>query len=162
MGTRQHPEAPGYPYFITFATHERQPILKDPAAARLLVDQLFALRGELGFLLLGYVVMPDHVHVVIVPHADAPLAKVMQFVKGRFARIYNGRSGRAGRLWQPRYYEAVIRDEAALLRRMRYMKENPVRAGLAVNPEDYPFSSAIRATDLDRYLSPEPSAVAPG
>ncbi len=154
MGTRSHPIASRLPYFVTFATYGRLPVFRDAAAARLFLGELRKLRGELKFLLLGYVVMPDHVHLVIVPGSAVGLAKVMQYVKGRFARFYHARIGGEGKLWQNRYYETVIRDEASLLQRVQYMEGNPVRAGLVSQPEDCPFSSADSGRDdLEQYLS---------
>lgn len=122
------------------------------------VDQLHHLREELRFLLVAYVVMPDHVHLIIVPPRGLTIAKIMQFVKGRFARLHNQRTGP---LWQSRYYETIIRGEAALWRRIEYLwrrieyiETNPVDAGLAASPEEYPFSSAaVACEDVERYLA---------
>lgn len=165
MGTRAHPDEPQVPYFVTFATYGRHPVFQDLETARLLVDELHILRQELRFLLLSYVVMPDHVHLVVVPSSVAGLAKIMQYVKGRFARLYHVRNGGSGRLWQSRYYETAVRDEAALWRRIEYIEENPMKAGLVEQPQDYPFSSAAKERmDLEKYLAPgqEVPASSPG
>ena len=155
MGTRTHPSAPQYPYFVTFATYVRRAVFQDTEAGRLFVDELYKLRDELGFLLLSFVVMPDHVHLIIVPAPDVGLAKIMQYVKGRFARLHHARDGGTGSLWQSRYYETTIRDEAALFRRIEYIEGNPVTSGLVSRSEDYPFSSAATGrVDLEAYLSP--------
>ncbi len=100
--------------------------------------------------------MPDHVHLIVVPGLVADLGKVMQYVKGRFARRYNGRTGGVGKFWQDRYYESIIRDEASLMRRVQYVEANPVTAGLVREPEEYPFSSAANGRDdLENYLTPQ-------
>ena len=154
MGTRNHPDLPFHAYFITTTTHDRLPVFADPAAATLFTEDLFALRKELIFLLPAYVVMPDHIHLIIVPSLRAQLAKIMQHIKGRFARRYHERHGGEGKLWQPRYYERVISDEAALLRSVDYIEANPQEAGLASEAESYAYSSASRPTgDLEGYLS---------
>lgn len=154
MGTRDHPDAEGAPYFVTFATHGRRTVFRDSSAARQFVDELHLLRHELGFLLLAYVVMPDHVHLIVVPPPGLAIGKIMQYVKGRFARLHNQRTGGEGRLWQSRYYEAIIRDEATLWRRIEYIETNPVTAGLAASSEGYPFSSAASVhEDVERYLA---------
>ena len=153
------------PYFVTFATFGRHPVFQDVEVARLFVDELHKLRHELRFLLLSYVVMPGHVHLVIVPSSAAGLAKIMQYVKGRFARFYHARNGGTGSLWQSRYYETAVRGEAALLRRIEYIEENPVKASLVSRPEDYPFSSAADGkVDWENYLAPvqEVPASSPG
>lgn len=124
-------------------------------AAEMFVTHLLGIRQELGFLLLAYSVMPDHVHLVIVP-SDVRLPKIMQIIKGRFARAYNKLHGQIGKLWQGRYYETVVRDEDALTRRIAYVEENPVVAGIVAEPNEYPFSSAAPGArvDLAAYLEP--------
>jgi putative transposase len=69
--------------------------------------------------------MPDHVHLLIVPGPSAGLAKTMQYVKGRFARRLNERSSSQGNVWQPRYYERAIRDEASLRQAIEYIEQIP-------------------------------------
>jgi putative transposase len=162
MGTRTHPDSEGLPYFVTFTTHERRPLFRDAWAARLFVEHLEQVRNELGFLLVAYAVMPDHVHLIVVPGPRVTLAKLMQIVKGRFARSYNQRTGHQGKLWQPRYYETAVRGETALMRRMEYIEANPIVAGLVKSAEEYEFSSAGRPTDLTRYLGGEPTPPTPG
>ena len=163
MGTRDHPALPRHAYFITSTTHARTPVFKDPSTAELFVHELLTLRTELGFLLISYVVMPDHIHLIVVPGPAAGLARIMQHIKGRFARRLHERNGGHGKLWQGRYYETVMRDEASLLRRMTYIEENPLRATLAEEVEQYPYSSAFRATgDLEGFLSGAAMANWPG
>ncbi|MCH8994129.1 MAG: transposase [Chloroflexi bacterium] len=70
---------------MTFTTYERSPVFHDAESGQLFLAELRKLRIELGFLLLGYVVMPEHVHLVIVPGSGAGLSKVRQYVKGRFS-----------------------------------------------------------------------------
>jgi len=120
----------------------------------MLLRELQQCREKLGFLLLSFVVMPDHIHLVVVPGPTADLPRIMQHVKGRFARVLNLASGETGAVWQPRFYESAVRTDVQLERWVRYIEENPVRAGLAASPETYPFSSAGGglAADLERYL----------
>ena len=152
MGTRHHPEAEGEPYFVTFTTEARQAIFQRPDVATLFVEQLQRLRHELRFLLLAYVIMPDHVHLVLVPREAANLARIMQFVKGRFSRAHHQRFGGEGSLWQRRYYETVVRGEGSLMRRIDYVEANPVQADLVDEPAAYAFSSAAHPNgDLEQY-----------
>jgi REP element-mobilizing transposase RayT len=139
---------------VTATIQNRKPLFRSRKAAELLVGVLEQLRGELGFALLGYAVMPDHLHLILIPDSAAGLARIMQFVKGRFARLWNERRGSRGSVWQPRYYESAVRTEAQLARWLDYVNYNPVRAGLAGSPEEYPYCSAggRLATDLDAYL----------
>jgi putative transposase len=154
MGTRRHIGLENRAYFVTARTAQRRPVFSDRRAASLFLRELQACREELGFLLLSFVVMPDHVHLVVVPGPGADLCRVMQHVKGRFARTFNVVRGGKGAVWQPRFYESAVRTEVQLERWVRYIDENPVRAGLAASPRGYPFSSAggALAVDLEPYL----------
>jgi REP element-mobilizing transposase RayT len=120
-----------------------------------MLKELGRLRDELGFSLLAYVVMPDHVHLLVAPSAVADFSRIMQSVKGRFARLRNRGLGRQGSIWQPRYYESAVRTEDQLAKWVEYIHRNPVQAGLASTPEGYPYCSAqgVLVTDMEVYLS---------
>jgi putative transposase len=154
MGTRNHPVVPNQPYFVTAATRNRRPVFRSRQAADLMLAQMGRLRDELAFLLLAYGVMPDHIHLIIVPGDVADLSEIMQSIKGRFARLWNKQMGHQGSVWQPRYYESAVRTETQLKRWIEYIHQNPVRAGLAVSPDKYPFCSAggKLSTDAETYL----------
>ena len=155
MGTRHHPGVSNQPYFVTAATRNRQPIFRDRLAAEMMLSELGRLRDEMGFALLAYALMPDHLHLLIVPSESAGLSRIMQGVKGRFARLWNQRLSQVGGLWQPRYHESAVRTEAQLRRWIEYIDQNPVKAGLAVTPGQYPYCSAggkLR-TDMESYLN---------
>ena len=154
MGTRSHPTVSYQPYFVTAVTRNRTPIFRDRHAADLILKELARLRDELGFARLAYAVMPDHIHLLVAPSAGANLSRIMQSVKGRFARLWNRQLCRQGSLWQPRYYESAVRTEAQLMRWIEYIHRNPVQAGLAKSPEEYPYCSpgGKLGTDLEVYL----------
>lgn len=158
MGTRNHPLVANHPYFITAVTRKRRQVFRDDRAAALIVGQLARLRSEMGFALLAallaYAVMPEHIHILIVPGPAADLPRIMQAIKGRFARTWNQLIGSSGSVWQPRYFESVVRTEQQLSRWLDYIHHNPVKRGLASTREDYAFSSAggNLGTDLTTYL----------
>ena len=141
MGTRFHPIATNYPHFVTTTTRDRRPVFVDDRASSLLIEIIEASRTETGTQLLSYVVMPDHVHLLVVP-GRLGLGHFMRLVKGRFARYWNQREGRSGALWQERYYETVIRTDAGLKMCVDYIHRNPVAAGLSADVGAYPYSSA--------------------
>jgi len=141
---------------------EEDTYLRAPTAANLFVKELLSLRNELGFLLLSYVIMPEHVHLILVPGPTAALPKVMQHIKGRFARRFNRLTRAQGKVWQSRYYESIMRDERSLVAAVEYIDQNPVVAGLAADAFEYPYSSASRSPDLEGYLSGEAMAAWPG
>ena len=110
--------------------------------ASLVVDAIHYAANDLRhYDLHAYVVMANHVHLLI--HPLVPPSKLMQSVKGFSAREANKLLGRTGQaFWQNESYDHWIRDEPEFQRVRRYIELNPVRAGLAAKPEDYRWSSA--------------------
>jgi len=92
--------------------------------------------------ILGYALMSNHVHLVVVPEHEGSLAKTMREVHGRYARYRNTIERGAGHLWQGRYYSCAF-EGVRMANVMRYVELNPVRAQLVRAAEDYAWSSAI-------------------
>lgn len=143
-----------WPYFVTSATLGRQPTFADPQNAEAFVEALYASREKYSFLIQAYVVMPDHFHGLIVPAPRNTISQVMRFIKGTYARSHNVNYGLAGSVWQPSFYDRIVRNDGAFEDTLAYICQNPVRAGLVSTPEEYRFSSAYpgRQTDLETYL----------
>jgi REP element-mobilizing transposase RayT len=119
-------------------------LLKQPALAGIVMSYLMQLaRIEKVCDLHAFAVMPNHVHVLLTPHI--PLSQIMKLAKGGSARLANQALGNTGStFWQDESYDHFVRDRDEFRRIQRYIEFNPVRAGLAAAPEDYPFSSASR------------------
>lgn len=132
-------------FFVTTITHFRQPIFRRDATARLLIDTLADYREQRKFLLHEFVVMPDHIHVLLTAAPEISLERAMQFIKGGFSH----RLKYKGRVWQASFTNHRVRDLEDYERHREYVRMNPVRAGLAERPEDYPYSSAFGAVKLD-------------
>ena len=130
------------PSLLTTNLAARRPLFVAPPAAQLLREMLGSTRAETGVTLLAYVFMPDHVHLVTAPSATCSISRFMQLLKGRFSREWNARCGAIGSVWQSRFDERALLDEASLVRAIEYVHWNPVKAGLSVRPEEYPWSSA--------------------
>jgi REP element-mobilizing transposase RayT len=119
--------------------------LKDAASAQIVVDSVLFGAAE-QYLLYAFVVMANHVHVVLSPLVK--FAKVMQGIKGATARRINLLQGQQGRVfWQDESYDHWVRDEEELARVINYVETNPVAAGLCGRPEDWPWSSARMRAD---------------
>jgi REP element-mobilizing transposase RayT len=117
--------------------------LQDPKIASSVEDTI--LRGEkLGhYNLDAYVVMPNHVHVLLEPRV--PLARITNGIKGVSARDANATLGRVGKpFWEDESFDHWVRNEAEFQRIRSYIERNPVSAGLVERPEDWPWSSAKR------------------
>ncbi len=116
--------------------------LRDARAAGVLVDTLRRGDQELGhYLLRAFVVMPNHVHVLIEPRIDP--VHVLKGIKGTAARAINRVLCRTGQpLWQDESFDRWVRNEAEFGRIRAYIERNPVKAGFVSRPEDWPWSSA--------------------
>ena len=141
----------GQGYFLTTATTQRQPLLARTDVGEGVIATLRWLREEGRIRLLGFVVMPDHLHVAIALEPGHALPDVVRALKSYAARRINRELGRSEPVWQPQYYDHALRDRRDFLTRLAYMHENPVRKGLAAAPELYELSTAhLRfAGDID-------------
>ena len=93
----------------------------------------------------SWVVMPNHVHLLILPRTQLP--RITHWLKGRSARTANRLLGRTGKpFWQDESYDHWVRTEKEFHRIVSYIEENPVSAGWVATPEDWPWSSATRAS----------------
>ena len=109
---------------------------------------------ELG----AYVVMENHVHVLLLPRIA--LSRLLQSLKGFTAREANRMLGRTGEpFWQAESYDHWVRDEAEYARIARYIENNPVKAGLVARAEDYPWSSANARKRLDTIVETADTSV---
>ena len=89
----------------------------------------------------AYVLMPNHIHMLVTPRAPDALSKLMQSVAGRYVQYVNASQGRSGTLWDGRYKASIVDSERYLLTCYRYIELNPVRAGMVRHPADYRWSS---------------------
>ena len=107
----------------------------------LLVDVLEASRRRLGFLLCGYVLMPDHWHALIGPQYPLLLWQVLHDAKKIMTLWLHARRGSRGPLWQHQFWDRFVRDEKEFGERWDYLPMNPVRKGLVKRPADWRWSS---------------------
>ena len=125
-------------HFVTFSCYRRQPLLEPASAKRLFEQALEQARRHYRFCVAGYLVMPEHVHLLVSEPECAPLARALQALKQSVARRLI-----AGRLhfWQARYYDFNVWTEKKLTEKLRYLHRNPVKRGLVEKPEDWQWSS---------------------
>jgi REP element-mobilizing transposase RayT len=138
-------------------------VLRDPAAAQIVVEAWRHFDGE-RYDLLAWVVMPNHVHVLVRVHQGKMLWKIVQSWKSFTGRrilevVDKARAGARGsqecsaegrrHVWMREYWDRFIRDEAHLMKSVEYIHQNPSRAGLVVHPEDWPWSSAAAAFEKE-------------
>ncbi|MBI3619298.1 transposase [Candidatus Peregrinibacteria bacterium] len=138
--TQRHPIQNGQILMITTVTLNREPVFADPACALEAVECLYRVQDLHPFLLYGFVIMPDHCHFLL----NVPPPETVAVVMGTFKSGMTFNIGRK-KLWQRRYYATIVHRPFLAL---RYIHNNPVRAGLAVSPEMYPWSSAYGKWDV--------------
>src|SRR5437867_530647 len=125
-------------FFVTTVTWQSRPIFSDEAKVTLLLDVFLHYRDQGKYLLHEFVIMPDHLHLLITPALDVSLERAVQFIKGNFSY----RLGKEGKMkvWQESFTNHRVRDAEDYEKHRSYIQLNPVRAGL-VNP-----CSAARAS----------------
>ncbi|HHT62493.1 MAG TPA: hypothetical protein GXZ75_02175 [Clostridia bacterium] len=106
-----------------------------------LLELLKQIQNELPFSLYAYVIMDNHYHLLLKPDDRTRLNELMQKVNSRFARYYNWQHKRSGHVFQGRYKSILITEERYLFAVLRYIHQNPVRAGICSKVEDYRWSS---------------------
>lgn len=129
------------PHHVTQRGNARQVILSDDAD-RFAYLELLRQYSELHRLsVLGYCLMSNHVHLIVVPRTAEALAQTLKHTHGRYASYWNARNSLNGHVWQGRFYSCPL-DEIHLWRALRYVELNPVRAAMVTGAEQWPWSSA--------------------
>ena len=148
----------GHLHFVTFSCHERLPLLGTIGARDRFVKILGEVRDRYEFSLVGYVVMPEHVHLLISEPVTGTPSTVMQALKQTFSHQMHGKpSSRMAspqpsvrfnrprhslpRIWQPRFYDFNVWSQKKKIEKLQYIHMNPVKRGLVTHPKDWPWSS---------------------
>jgi putative transposase len=125
-------------HFITFTCYHHLPYLNDEHAYTVFEQTLEILRLRHGFHVFGYVLMPDHVHLLLSEPTHHLLADTMRALKTETSRqLKQDRP----QFWQRRYYDRNIITHTEFVEKLRYIHRNPVADGLAEKPGDWPWSS---------------------
>ena len=144
--TREHATNTGHTYMITSATWGRRSLFAREPWAQLLIDTLYHYRGT-AYLLHEFVVMPDHIHVLLTPTTS--LEKAVQFIKGGFSFRAKKELGSNMEVWQKGFSDHRIRDAGDCLQHVSYTRLNPVRKHLCERAEEFLYSSAHAGFELD-------------
>ena len=138
-----HWELEGSSYFVTFRAREMlENPLRDPVLAGTVEEALWFYHEE-RYVLYAYVIMANHVHLLMKPLLGWSLAGILQAINGFTARSINKALGRKGSFWQDENFDHLIRNERDWVDKFQYIHNNPVSAGLVDRPQDYPFSSLV-------------------
>jgi REP-associated tyrosine transposase len=147
----------GHLHFITFSCYRRLPLLKTARARDIFVEELAKVRDETKFLLVGYVLMLEHVHLLISEPPQGTPSTVLQKLKRRVAHRLRKRTKCAApgqvllplaeceeplrSFWQARFYDFNVFTHEKKTEKLNYMHANPLKRGLVKDPKDWPWSS---------------------
>jgi putative transposase len=149
MTTPTHRTAPSSSYFVTTKSWEGRSAFQVTKAAEVLLTTLFYYRDSGAYLLHEFVIMPDHLHLMLTPNSQTSLEKAVQLIKGASShRIHKERGGRM-EIWQVGFHDWTIRDMEDWRAKANYIHMNPVKARLCERVEDWPYSSACSMFALD-------------
>ena len=137
-----------YPSFVTTKTAGNVNRFSAPELAELVVESLLFGNEEDWYDLISFVVMPDHLHFIVVP-GDRSLSDIVSSIKGYTAKKVNGELDRKGPVWKDGFYDYVLDTREKLVSRIQYIENNPVEAEIAENPEDYSYSGINYREELD-------------
>jgi putative transposase len=151
----------GYMHFVTTSCYQRQPFLGSPCNRDLFLEVLERVRRQYRFEIVGYVVMPEHVHLLVSEPERGNLAVVMQVIKQSFARkllrllksppiehrdewgslnLDKSQSNKH-QIWQARFYDFPVFTETKKVEKLRYIHRNPVKRGLVLEAQEWKWSS---------------------
>jgi putative transposase len=131
--------------FVTFSCYHSRKYFDKPEIYNLFIEHLKLLRNKHGFKLYGYVIMPDHVHMVLYPQPDTKMGYLIRELKSKMAREYFSKYCKNNSdnnvFWQKRCYDHNCRTPEIVVEKINYCHNNPVRAGLTSEPSEWEWSS---------------------
>ena len=136
-------------FFATSSTWERRPLFRSERMAKLFREVLLNYRRDGKYLLHEFVLMPDHFHVLLTLAQAVTIERALQYIKGGFSFRAKSELGFKGEIWQRGFTEHIVGDRNDFELHRGYILRNPVKAGLAQSPEEYPYCSAYLVTKLD-------------
>ena len=158
MGRLRHQEFPGATYFVTTKCWQGVPIFQVGEVAEILIRKMLEYRDKGSYLLHEFVVMPNHLHLLITPGASTSLEKAMQLIKGGGSHEIHRLRSSKGEIWQAGFHESRVRDAADYRNKRDYVYFNPVAAKLVEWPQAWSFGSAggrYRVDPVPQRLKPQ-------
>jgi len=136
-------------FFVTSSTDNKRNLLQSDRSAGLFVRVLYEYRAQGKFKLHEFVVMPDHFHLLLTVGSDMSIERAVQFTKGGFAFRAGKEFGMQAPFWQKGFSEVRVFEALRYAKMREYIWNNPVKRGLVLRAEEYPYSSARPGFELD-------------
>ena len=140
-------------YFVTFSTWQRRSLFVVESYVRLFLKTLYGYRRQGRFELHAFVLMPEHVHLLLTPAPDVTLERSIQLIKGGYSHALGVELGRKSEVWQRGFTDHRIRDAVDFYIHRDYINENAVKRGIASEASDYRYCSAYPGFKLDGWPS---------
>jgi putative transposase len=149
MGRLTHRTSPGWTYFVTTKAWQNVSVFQVQETAEVVVSKIFEYRDKGNYLLHEFVLMPNHLHLILTPEESISLEKAIQLIKGGSSHeIHRVRENKM-QIWQSGFHESMVRDWVDYKRKADYIRFNPVAAGLVECSEEWPNGSANGKYKLD-------------
>jgi putative transposase len=146
-------------YFVTFITWQHRRLFVVEPYVRLFLKTLYSYRGQGRFQLHAFVLMPEHVHLLLTPATDVTLERAIQFVKGGYSRRF-GLEFRGQEIWQRGFTDHRIRNAEDFAQHREYIHQNPVKRRLVEHAKDYRYCSTYPGFKLDERTPAAEAAIA--
>jgi putative transposase len=135
-------------YFVTFSTWQRRRLFVIEPYVRLFLKILYGYRRQGKFLVHAFVLMPEHVHLLLTPANDVTLERAIQLIKGGYSHAF-GLEFRGGEVWQRGFTDHRVRDAEDFQAHREYIHQNPVKRRLVETALEYRYCSAFPGFKLD-------------
>ena len=138
-GLKRHQNT-GQSHFVTFCCYQRRPLFTTDASRLVFENALERVRRNFCLRVYAYVVMPEHIHLLVSEPEQSTLADALKSLKQGVSRRL---IGDADHFWQKRYYDFNVRDHEQFVEKLHYIHGNPVKRELCERPEDWAWSSFL-------------------
>ncbi|HZW97158.1 MAG TPA: transposase [Candidatus Eremiobacteraceae bacterium] len=140
-------------YFVTFSTYHRRQLFVVELYARLFLQTLYRHRREGRYKLHAFVLMPEHVHLLLTPAIDVTIERAIQLIKGAYSHELGGIIGRKQEIWERGFTDHRIRNEVDFVHHRNYIHQNPIERKMVDDPSAYRYCSAFPGFKLDLWPS---------
>jgi putative transposase len=138
---------------VTFSTWDRRKLFVVESYVRIFLQTLYRHRREGRYELHAFVVMPEHVHLLLTPATNITIERAIQLIKGAYSHELGGIIGRKREVWQRGFTDHRIRNVMDFIHHRTYIHQNPVERHLVADPCEYRYCSAFPGFKLDPWSS---------